>query len=182
MKTVFHFYSTDKTVNSLSTLQLLLMQIDETGHNATVVGALKLGSTTLKAALEEKNITVDSVEDTLADVKEILDVNAEIQFALSGAQFNDIIESNADDSVLEDELRDLLAEGSPAKSAELADPILQPQRKATEPSINNVIDDLLEARLKNLSVDSGSLNVTIETNADGRRNQVAVFLLLPPLD
>lgn len=152
------------------------MQIDDTGHNASVVDALKLGSTTLKAALEEKNITVDSVEDTLADVKEILDVNAEIQFALSGAQFNDIIGSNADDSVLEDELRDLLAEGSPAKSTEMVDPIQQPQRKDAEPSISNVIDDLLEARLKNLSVDNGSLNVTIETNADGRRNTATVGL------
>lgn len=144
------------------------MQIDETGHNAAVVDALKLGSTTLKAALEDKNITVDSVEDTLADVKEILDVNAEIQFALSGAQFNDIIGNNADDSVLEDELRDLLAEGSPAKNKETVPPVLP--LKDTEPSINNVIDDLLEARLKNLTVDNGTFNVTIETKTDGRRN------------
>lgn len=153
------------------------MQIDETDHNATVVDALKLGSTTLKTALEEKNITVDSVEDTLADVKEILDVNDEIQFALSGAQFDDIIGNHADDSVLEDELRDLLAEGSPVKSQEVEEKVLQPQLKDTEPSINNVIDDLLEARLKNLSVDNkSSFNVTVETNTDGKRSTATVGL------
>lgn len=141
------------------------MQVDETKHNASLVDALKLGSITLKSALAEKNITVDSVEDTLADVKEILDVNAEIQFALSGAQFNDIIGDNLDETALEDELKDLMDDGSPTKNA--SDILPRPAGQAQideQPSITNVIDELLEARLKNLTVDTGRINVTIENH------------------
>lgn len=171
-KASFHFYKLnnlyynyfpDKTANALTTLQLLLMQVDETKHNASLVDALKLGSITLKSALEEKNITVDSVEDTLADVKEILDLNAEIQFALSGAQFNDIIGDNLDETALEDELKDLLDDSSPTKNANGIVPLpsSQAQKNNDQPTITNVIDELLEARLKNLTVDTGGINVTI---------------------
>lgn len=61
-----------KTSNALTTIQTLLLQIDETKQNAKIVEAFKMGTTTLKNALGDKNITVDNVEDALADVKEIL--------------------------------------------------------------------------------------------------------------
>lgn len=142
------------------------MQIDETKHNAQLVEALKLGSTTLKSALEEKNITIDSVEDTLSDVKDILDLNEEIQFALSGAQFNDIIGDGFDDAALEDELKDLLEDNSPTADRTDIEPKLpSPPRNDAQPHIANVIDDLLEERLKNLGIDSRSINVTIQNNS-----------------
>lgn len=168
-KTFFYkFPIIDKTANALTTIQTLILQIDDTKHNAKIVDALKLGTKTLKTALDEKNITVDSVDDTLADVKEILDMNADIQFALSGAQFNDLINDVADDSALEAELNELLEEDSNVVPIVSTLPSSVPvQPKAT---INNVIDDLLEARLKNLKMDgSSTINVTIDNNTNSTK-------------
>ncbi|XP_055309246.1 charged multivesicular body protein 7 isoform X2 [Sitodiplosis mosellana] len=159
-----------KTSNALTTIQTLLLQIDETKQNAKIVEAFKMGTTTLKNALGDKNITVDNVEDALADVKEILETNADIQFALSGAQFNDIINDGTDDATLENELMDLLEDDEQLDSRSDAQP-QQPEGITTEyrsnPSkglskpnspttITNVIDELLEERLNKLklSVDS----------------------------
>lgn len=109
------------------------------------------------------------------DVKEVLDTNAEIQFALSGAQFNDIVNDGVDDESLEAELNDLLDDvktdatvaggtgGSGNGSTANEFPILpdslaaKTQKPAT---ITNVIDDLLEERLKRLELDN-TINVTI---------------------
>ncbi|XP_031625715.1 charged multivesicular body protein 7 [Contarinia nasturtii] len=157
-----------KTSNALTTIQTLLLQIDETKQNAKIVEAFKMGTTTLKNALSDKNITVDNVEDALADVKEILETNADIQFALSGAQFNDIINDGTSDEMLEAELMDLLEDD------EHLDANAEPQSKQPKQNINehrrnpsnglskpnspttitNVIDELLEERLNKLKLDS----------------------------
>lgn len=138
-----------KTSNALTTIQTLLLQIDETKHNAKIVEAFKMGTKTLKNALDDKNITVDNVDDALADVKDILETNADIQFALSGAQFNDILsEGSVDDETLEAELADLLEDVSVPTIPDSA------TEKPSSPStITNVIDDLLEERLKKLQVE-----------------------------
>lgn len=151
-----------KTSNALTTIQTLLLQIDETKHNAKIVEAFKMGTKTLKNALDDKNITVDNVEDALADVKEILETNADIQFALSGAQFNDILnEGSVDDESLEAELAELLEDVSVTIDTTN---VPQPDDALTKPSspstITNVIDDLLEERLKKLQMDN-TLNITI---------------------
>lgn len=156
-----------KTSNALTTIQTLLLQIDETKHNAKIVEAFKMGTKTLKNALDDKNITVDNVDDALADVKEILESNADIQFALSGAQFNDILnEGSVDDETLEAELADLLEDVLvPTADTEKGTP--QPDDATTQPispsTITNVIDDLLEERLKKLQMES-TLNITIGAN------------------
>lgn len=158
-----------KTSNSITTIQTLLLQIDETKHNAKIVEAFKMGTKTLKNALDDKNITVDNVDDALADVKEILDANADIQFALSGAQFNDILnEGSVDDETLEAELADLLEDVSvPTANDEKEAP--KPDDATAKPSspstITNVIDDLLEERLKKLQMES-TLNITIGAKDD----------------
>lgn len=162
-----------KTSNALTTIQTLLLQIDETKQNAKIVEAFKMGATTLKNALGDKNITVDNVEDALADVKEILETNADIQFALSGAQFNDIINDGTDDETLESELMDLLeeAEPEPVEDAKVDLPpaninehrrsLSNGKSKATSPTtITNVIDELLEERLNKLKLDN-TLNITV---------------------
>lgn len=155
-----------KTSNALTTIQTLLLQIDETKHNAKIVEAFKMGTKTLKNALDDKNITVDNVDDALADVKEILETNADIQFALSGAQFNDILnEGSVDDESLEAELADLLEDVSvPMADEETTVP--KPDDAIAKPSspstITNVIDDLLEERLKKLQMES-TLNISIGT-------------------
>lgn len=158
-----------KTSNSLTTVQTLLLQIDETKHNAKIVEAFKMGTKTLKNALDDKNITVDNVEDALADVKEILETNADIQFALSGAQFNDIInDGSVDEESLEAELMDLLEEDvtsavEPPKAPAAAQPSDANAAKPSSPStITNVIDDLLEDRLKKLRL-GNSINVSFGT-------------------
>lgn len=158
-----------KTSNALTTIQTLLLQIDETKNNAKIVEAFKMGTKTLKNALDDKNITVDNVDDALADVKEILETNADIQFALSGAQFNDILnEGSVDDEALEAELADLLEDVSvptveDVKEAQKSgDATAKPSSPST---ITNVIDDLLEERLKKLQMES-TLNITIGTKDD----------------
>lgn len=158
-----------KTSNALTTIQSMLLQIDETKHNAKIVEAFKMGTKTLKNALDDKNITVDNVDDALADVREILEKNADIQFALSGAQFNDILsEGSVDDETLEAELADLLEDVSiPTTDDEKAPP--KPDDVITKPSspstITNVIDDLLEERLKKLRMEN-TLNITIGGSDD----------------
>lgn len=121
-----------------------------------------MGTTTLKNALGDKNITVDNVEDALADVKEILDTNADIQFALSGAQFNDIINDGIDDATLESELMDLMDDDEQLDSQsrthenQLGEKIAEHKSNPSKPSspttITNVIDELLEERLNKLKI------------------------------
>lgn len=171
-----------KTSNALTTIQTLLLQIDETKQNAKIVEAFKMGTKTLKNALGDKNITIDNVEDALADVKEILDTNADIQFALSGAQFNDIV-GDADDEALEAELMDLLEEedepqtpdnqdGGNEADASTPTPGQTPtinfnvgpheighKRNPSSPTtITNVIDELLEERLRKLRMNDTTIS------------------------
>lgn len=143
---------------------------------------LFIGTTTLKNALGDKNITVDNVEDALADVKEILETNADIQFALSGAQFNDIINDGTDDETLESELMDLLEEdelldAEAAKNAvedeQSKQPVAIPEHKRnpsngrskpnSPTSLTSVIDELLEERLNKLKLDN-SFKVGVDSN------------------
>lgn len=164
-----------KTSNALTTIQTLLLQIDETKQNAKIVEAFKMGTTTLKNALGDKNITVDNVDDALADVKEILETNADIQFALSGAQFSDIINDGVDDETLESELMDLLEDAEqPNADSQGKDPaptITEHKRnpsnglsKTNSPTtITNIIDELLEERLNKLKLDN-SFGVTVDSN------------------
>lgn len=177
------FSITVKTSNALTTIQTLLLQIDETKQNAKIVEAFKMGTTTLKNALGEKNITVDNVEDALADVKEILEMNADIQFALSGAQFNDIINDGTDEESLESELMDLLedaedgfedAQYSVEESKDIKPTAITAQHKRnpsngrskpTSPTtITNVIDELLEERLNKLKLDNNAFKITVDSN------------------
>lgn len=172
-----------KTSNALTTIQTLLLQIDETKQNAKIVEAFKMGTTTLKNALGDKNITVDNVEDALADVKEILEFNSEIQFALSGAQFNDIINDGTDEEALESELMDLLEDtehsNEESNETEPAAPSAQHKRnpsigrlKPKSPTtITNVIDELLEERLNKLKLDN-----TFQISVDSNKNpQVKIY-------
>lgn len=174
-----------------------MLQIDETSHNAKIVEALKMGTKTLTNALDDKNITIDNVDDALADVKEILEKNADIQFALSGAQFSDILNDGVtDETSLEAELMDLLedvsapadntpSDGKPgidlnAASANVnGNPTLPPAAVATATggtklsppaTITNVIDDLLEERLKKLQL-GNTINVTIDSNAQNANDK-----------
>lgn len=185
---LYHFnqylfiYILVKTSNALTTIQTLLLQIDETKQNAKIVEAFKMGTTTLKNALGDKNITVDNVEDALADVKEILETNADIQFALSGAQFNDIINDGTDDETLETELMDLLEDVEHLDTNSDTHP-KQPEGTTTEhrrnPSnglskpnspttITNVIDELLEERLNKLKLDN-SFKISVDSNDNPQR-------------
>lgn len=159
-----------KTSNALTTIQTLLLQIDETKQNAKIVEAFKMGTTTLKNALGDKNITVDNVEDALADVKEILETNADIQFALSGAQFSDIINDGTDDETLESELMDLLEddetqpkEPTPIITEHKRNPSNGLSKPNSPTTITNVIDELLEERLNKLKLDN-SFNVLVDSN------------------
>lgn len=143
-----------------------MLQINETRQNAKIVEAFKMGTTTLKNALGDKNITVDNVEDALADVKEILETNADIQFALSGAQFNDIINDAMDEATLESELMDLMEDDeqldsqSNAHGNQLEENITEYKSNPSKPNspttITNVIDELLEERLNKLKLSKDS--------------------------
>lgn len=175
-----------KTSNALTTIQTLLLQIDETKQNAKIIEAFKMGTTTLKNALGDKNITVDNVEDALADVKEILETNADIQFALSGAQFNDIINDGIDDDALETELNDLLEDDDQTvvdnQAAQPTTTITKHKRNPSDgnskpnspTTITNVIDELLEERLNKLKVDDSFKGTQIKIYDSSNKQNIGL--------
>ncbi|XP_065087603.1 charged multivesicular body protein 7 [Ochlerotatus camptorhynchus] len=93
----------DKKMNVLDNVQTMVSRIHDSQSDRHVIDAYKIGSNALKTAFADSGITLDSVDDTLAEMKEILEQQDEMQTMISTPQNTDV-----DDLELEQELSDLI--------------------------------------------------------------------------
>lgn len=115
----------DKKMNVLDNVQSMMSRIHDSQSDRHVIDAYKLGSNALKTAFADSGITLDSVDDTLAEMKEvgrkalvplidstlichfpfsqIMEQQDEMQTMISAPQNADV-----DDLELEQELSDLI--------------------------------------------------------------------------
>ncbi|XP_058464384.1 charged multivesicular body protein 7 [Malaya genurostris] len=93
----------EKKMNVLENVQTMLSRIHDSQSDRNVLEAYKLGSNALKNAFANSGITLDNVDDTLAEMKEIMDQQDEMQAMIGIAQNTDV-----DELELEQELSDLI--------------------------------------------------------------------------
>ncbi|EAT36162.1 AAEL011747-PA [Aedes aegypti] len=93
----------EKKMNVLDNVQSMMARIHDSQSDRHVIDAYKIGSSALKKAFAETGITLDSVDDTLAEMKEIMEQQDEMQTMIGAPQNADV-----DDLELEQELSDLL--------------------------------------------------------------------------
>uniref|UniRef100_A0A1Q3F7D4 Putative m protein type n=1 Tax=Culex tarsalis TaxID=7177 RepID=A0A1Q3F7D4_CULTA len=161
----------EKKMNVLDNVQTMLSRIHDTQTDRNVIEAYKIGSNALKNAFADSGITLDTVDDTLAEMKEIMEQQDEMQTMISTPQ-TEII----DDLELEQELSDLidmkLAENhiavQPVPTSSTVTPILpsvQNDPKTPSPTVIgpaatmaqlNDFDKEIEKRLAALKMDAPS--------------------------
>lgn len=94
----------DRKLNSLENLQTLCSKIHDVKHDKAIIEAFKIGSTTLKTILSDSGITLEKVDDVLADVNETAQIVDDIQSAIG-----EITDAGPNDE-LERELEELIAD------------------------------------------------------------------------
>uniref|UniRef100_A0A2M4AJG2 Putative m protein type n=1 Tax=Anopheles triannulatus TaxID=58253 RepID=A0A2M4AJG2_9DIPT len=90
-------------INALDNVQQLLSRIHETQQNINILEAVKLGTSTLKKTFADSGLNVDSVENTLMEMRDVLEENNEIQNMIATVTVED-----SDDLDLEQELGSLI--------------------------------------------------------------------------
>uniref|UniRef100_A0A2M4CJZ3 Putative m protein type n=1 Tax=Anopheles darlingi TaxID=43151 RepID=A0A2M4CJZ3_ANODA len=90
-------------INSLENLQQLLSRMHETQQNISILEAFKLGSNVLKKTFADSGLNIHSVENTLQEMRDVLEENNEVQNLISTVTVND-----SDDLDLEQELGSLI--------------------------------------------------------------------------
>ncbi|XP_039445612.1 charged multivesicular body protein 7 [Culex pipiens pallens] len=157
----------EKKMNVLDNVQTMLSRIHDTQTDRNVIEAYKIGSNALKNAFANSGITLDTVDDTLAEMKEIMEQQDEMQTMISTPQ------TDIDDLELEQELSDLidmkLAENhiavQPVQPANDVTPVLPSvqQEPKTSPTVSagpatmaqlNDFDKEIEKRLAALKTDA----------------------------
>ncbi|XP_055626121.1 charged multivesicular body protein 7 [Toxorhynchites rutilus septentrionalis] len=93
----------EKKMTVLDNVQIMLSKIHDSQSDRNVIEAYKIGSNALKNAYANSGITIDNVDDTLAEMKEIMDQHDEMQTMIGATQNTDV-----DDLELEQELSDLI--------------------------------------------------------------------------
>ncbi|XP_053687912.1 charged multivesicular body protein 7 [Sabethes cyaneus] len=154
----------EKKLNVLENVQTMLSRIHDSQSDQNVIEAYKLGSNALKNAFASSGITLDSVDDTLAEMKEIMDQQDEMQAMISTVPNSDI-----DELELEKELSDLidlkLAESNIIPPHGLTQPSTVPAAQATLAQLND-FDKEIEKRLAALRTESTppSSNLSVDAN------------------
>ncbi|KAH8361657.1 hypothetical protein KR084_012485 [Drosophila pseudotakahashii] len=132
---------------ALHNIESLLSSVDEAQNSGVVLDAYKIGSNTLKKVLSDSGLKYDNVDEVLADVRETLDQHREVQDVLS----NSVVEgANQEEDQLEQELRDLCGESSPAKFT----PLINNNERAEV----LITDEEMIAMLQDLEVEDGTVS------------------------
>uniref|UniRef100_A0A336L5J9 CSON005229 protein n=1 Tax=Culicoides sonorensis TaxID=179676 RepID=A0A336L5J9_CULSO len=96
----------EKRMSVLESVQAMILRIHDTQKDKDVLSAYKIGTDALKNALAGSGITLDSVDETIEQMKEAIEVHDDIQSGLASPAREILV----DDDDLEKELDDLLNE------------------------------------------------------------------------
>uniref|UniRef100_A0A2M3ZIT0 Putative m protein type n=1 Tax=Anopheles braziliensis TaxID=58242 RepID=A0A2M3ZIT0_9DIPT len=136
-------------INSLENLQQLLSRIHETQQNIGILEAFKLGSNTLKKTYAESGLNIHTVENTLMEMRDVLEENNEIQNMIATVNVDD-----SDDLDLEQELGSLI-------NMEIKGNNLHIEKVPQDPTLANQTTDLdaeILKRLEDLKVNNSGLH------------------------
>lgn len=136
----------EKRVQALENVQALLHRVKEAETDGQVLESYKLGVSALKKTLAEAGLTEDNVENTRAELEEVLDLQGDITNTLS--DMGKLAEGDFEEAELEDELAELLAHSESTPEKVPSTEILK--KKEGE---NKKWGENIEQRLKNLTVE-----------------------------
>ncbi|CAG8449183.1 6256_t:CDS:2 [Ambispora gerdemannii] len=97
----------DKRIDSLHTLESILMKMQESVTQREIMKAFDVGATTLQNVLSRSGVTFDSVQDTMDKLEDVLMAQNEIDEALTTANKTILTSTSEDDDELERELANL---------------------------------------------------------------------------
>ncbi|XP_017081174.1 charged multivesicular body protein 7 [Drosophila eugracilis] len=132
---------------ALHNIESLLSSVDEAQNSGVVLDAYKIGSNTLKKVLSESGLKYDNVDEVLADVRDTLDQHREVQDVMSNSVSDSI---SQEDDLLEQELRDLCGESTPAT--------FSPFNNNNQKTEVVITDEEMIAMLQDLEVEDGSVS------------------------
>uniref|UniRef100_A0A2M4BQC7 Putative m protein type n=1 Tax=Anopheles marajoara TaxID=58244 RepID=A0A2M4BQC7_9DIPT len=144
--------SVQSKINSLGNLQQLLSRIHETQQNIDTLEAIKLGSITLKKAFGDAGLNIHTVENTLMEMRDVLEENNEIQNMIATVAVDD-----SDDLDLEQELGSLI-------NMKIKENNLYEEKDPQDLTLANQTNDLdaeILKRLEDLKVDNSGLQSPI---------------------
>lgn len=148
----------EQKIYSLENVQTLRNRINNIKHDKSIIQALKLGTTTLKTILSDSGITLENVDDVLADVRETAQMYDDIQ-SIVGESTNN---SDATEDELENELEELMANFE--QNPPTHEPIIDSGKSETRNEPENVdFDSSILKRLDALKMDFVNLSTDDKT-------------------
>lgn len=138
-------------VNALENLQGILLKIHNCQSDKNVIEAYKLGTNALKNAYEAAGITIDQLDETMDEMKHVLEQHNEMSSMIST-----VSDSDVDELELEQELGDLIDIKLSENKIDKKDFPMPPATSTKENNTINVLDfdKEIEKRLAALRVDA----------------------------
>jgi len=125
----------EKKMSSYNTLQNILLKIQSCESDNDILNAMKLGSDTLKQYIEEKDLSVDRIDDVFSYIEDTLMDFDEIESTIKQNQ----PVSNLNDAEFEEEFNKLLKE----ETDKITKPETKPEEIKNEESIIESTDTTL---------------------------------------
>jgi len=131
----------EKKMSSYSTLQNILLKIQSCESDNDILNAMKLGSDTLKQYIEEKDLSVDRIDDVFSYIEDTLMDFDEIESTIK--QNQSVINNNDDE--FEEEFNELLKEETQKNKKPDTAEIKTEENNTTTPE---------DTKVSNMSLDS----------------------------
>uniref|UniRef100_A0A182PVB5 Charged multivesicular body protein 7 n=1 Tax=Anopheles epiroticus TaxID=199890 RepID=A0A182PVB5_9DIPT len=140
----------ERKISALETLQGILLKIHNCQSDKNVIEAYKLGTNALKNALKESGITIDQLDETMAEMKHVLEQHDEILSTIGANSGDDV-----DELELEQELGDLIDIKLAETNIDKKGSQMPPSKPAMEDKTSDMhdFDTEIEKRLAALRVD-----------------------------